>query len=74
MGNVHTKETKNSLIMGEKRLIVTIGVEEMLILETEDALFIAPRGESEKVKEMVAKLKKEKRKEVEESTTHSTRL
>jgi len=53
MGNVVDIETKNSLIMGGKKLISTIGLDDMLIVETEDAIFIAKKGESEKVKRLV---------------------
>ncbi|MCD6373206.1 MAG: mannose-1-phosphate guanylyltransferase/mannose-6-phosphate isomerase [Thermococcus sp.] len=42
-----------------KRLTATIGVEDMIIVDTDDALLIAHRGEAQKVKE-VYKLLKEK--------------
>lgn len=58
MGNVIDIETKNSLILGGKKLISTIGLEDMLIVETDEAIFIAKKGESEKVKKLVEKLKK----------------
>ncbi len=57
MGNVHALDTKNSLIIGGKRLISTIGLEEMLVVDTEDAIFIAKRGESQKVRTLVEMLK-----------------
>ncbi len=57
-GNValseHIKiDTKNTMILGNKRFIATIGLEDTLIVETEDALLIAKNGESQKVKEIV---------------------
>lgn len=58
MGNVVDIETKNSLIISGKKTISTIGVEDLLIVETEDSLFISKRGESQKVKNIVAKLMK----------------
>ncbi|MDE3055204.1 MAG: mannose-1-phosphate guanylyltransferase [Verrucomicrobiota bacterium] len=48
-GRVHSENTKNCLIIGEKRLISTLGVEDLLIIDTEEALFIGKRGESQKV-------------------------
>ncbi|MHC1740862.1 MAG: mannose-1-phosphate guanylyltransferase [Anaerolineaceae bacterium] len=48
-------ETKNSLICSSNpaRLFVTIGMENVIIVDTGDALMICPRGESQKVKELV---------------------
>lgn len=56
-GNVYPSDTQNSLILAGKRLISTIGLRDMLILETEDALFISKRGKSQQVKEVVETLK-----------------
>lgn len=71
IGNVHTIDTKNCLIHGGKRLISTIGLEEIFVIETEDALFVGKKGESQRVKELVDQLKKEKSKEaLDHLTTH----
>ena len=43
VGNVCDLDTKNCLIMGGKRLISTLGLEDLLIIETEDALFIGKK-------------------------------
>jgi mannose-1-phosphate guanylyltransferase / mannose-6-phosphate isomerase len=51
-GNIISLETKNSLIMGKRRLIATIGLEDLLIIDTKEALLIAKRGKSQKVKEL----------------------
>lgn len=63
VGNVVEIDTKNSLILGGKRLISTIGLEDMLIVETEDATFISKKGESQKVKSMVLELVKSGKRE-----------
>lgn len=71
LGNVVDIETKNCLIMGGKRLISTIGLEDLLIIETEDALFIGKKGESQKVRSIVDELKKRNTKEpFEHLTSH----
>ncbi len=54
-------ETENSLVQTDKLLIATIGVKDLIIVETDDAVLIANKSEAEKVKEMVNKLKEEKR-------------
>jgi len=69
MGNVHAIDTKNCLIMGSKRLISTIGLEDLLVIETDDALLIGKRGESQKVKHLVEELKTRNATETIENTT-----
>lgn len=66
VGNVVDVDTKNCLIMGGKRLISTIGLEDLLIVETEDALFIGKKGESQKVKKLVEELQQRKARESDE--------
>ncbi len=50
VGRVSSIDTKNSLIIGNKRIISTIGLEDMLIIETDDAILISKKGASQKVK------------------------
>ncbi len=57
IGQVHTVDTTNSLIIGGKRLISTIGLDDLLIIETEDALLISKKGESQRVKALLEELK-----------------
>jgi mannose-1-phosphate guanylyltransferase/mannose-6-phosphate isomerase len=57
LGNVLTKETENSLIIGNKRLIATVDLKDLIIVETDDALLIAKRGSAQKVKHIVEELK-----------------
>lgn len=70
-GDVMSLDTANSLILGNKRLISTIGLDNILVVETDDALLIAKRGSAQKVKEIVSELKSSGRKETDEHlTTH----
>lgn len=68
IGNVYALDTKKSLIIGGKRLISTIGLEDTLVIDTEDALFIAKRGESQRVRALVDALKAKGSKQVVEHT------
>ncbi len=45
--------TKGTLVIGNKRLISTLGIEDTIIVETEDALLVAKKGECQKVKDIV---------------------
>ncbi|MBN2770060.1 MAG: mannose-1-phosphate guanylyltransferase/mannose-6-phosphate isomerase [Spirochaetes bacterium] len=46
-------DSKNNLIIGCDRTISTIGISDSIIIDTDDALMIAKRGDSQKVKEIV---------------------
>ncbi|MCF6157494.1 MAG: mannose-1-phosphate guanylyltransferase/mannose-6-phosphate isomerase [wastewater metagenome] len=68
-GDVCSVNTKGTLVIGNKRLISTVGLEDCLIIETDDAILIARKGEAQKVKDIVDRLKKESRNEIEEHVT-----
>ncbi len=69
VGNVMALDTKNCLIFGNKRLLSTIGLNDCLIVETDDAVLIAKKGEAWKVREIVSRLKEGGRKEASEHVT-----
>lgn len=51
-------ESKNSLIYAQDKLIATIGLEDIVIVDTDDAILIANRKQvSEKIKKLLEKLK-----------------
>ena len=53
-------ETNNTLVYGvnKERLIVTIGVDDMIIVDTDDVLMVCKSDQSQKVREVVEHLKK----------------
>jgi mannose-1-phosphate guanylyltransferase/mannose-6-phosphate isomerase len=59
----------NTLMLGRSRLIAGIGLEDLLVVETDDVIVVAKKGESQKVKDLVGELKKRGRREVDEHTT-----
>lgn len=62
-------DSKNSLVLGHSRLIAGIGLEDLLVVETDDVILVAKQGESQKVKEVVAELKRRGRPEADTHTT-----
>ncbi|MFA6198776.1 MAG: mannose-1-phosphate guanylyltransferase/mannose-6-phosphate isomerase [Patescibacteria group bacterium] len=52
-GNVIAVDCKNSLIRAEKRLIAVIGVEDLCVVETADAVLIAKKDQTQRVREVV---------------------
>jgi mannose-1-phosphate guanylyltransferase/mannose-6-phosphate isomerase len=69
IGDVVDIDTRDTLVVGGKRLIATVGIENLLIIETDDAILIAKRGDSQKVKDVVDVLMSQKRIEAEEHRT-----
>lgn len=51
-------DTKNSVIVSEKKTVATIGLDNLIIVNTDDALLIAHRDRAADLKELVKKLPK----------------
>lgn len=68
-GDVLLEDTKNCLVQSEDMLVATVGMEDTLVVETADALLVAPLSRSQDVKKVVARLKKQQRKEFSLHTT-----
>ncbi len=56
-GNVVTYNTKNCIIQGNKKLISTVGLEDCIIIDTEDALFICKKDQNQDVKKITELLR-----------------
>jgi len=69
-GRVIAKECNNSLIHSNNRLIAAVGVKDLCVVETSDAVLITNRGESQRVREVVDQLKQDK--EAQEHLFHCT--
>lgn len=65
LGNVVTVDTKGCHIRSESgRLVALVDVEDLTVIETDDAIMIAPRGKGEGVKRLVEAMKQDNRPEV----------
>jgi len=62
-GDVQLQDTKGSLVYGERRLVATLGVEDLIIVDSDDALLVADRSRSQEVREVVEDLKRANRSE-----------
>ena len=56
-GKVLIKNSKNSYFRSEERLIVGLGLEELIVIETRDAILIANKNQDQEVKNIVTDLK-----------------
>lgn len=68
-GDAITIDCKDNLIFGQSRLIAGIGLKDIMVVETDDVILVAQKGESQKVKNLVDILKQRGRKEAVEHTT-----
>lgn len=64
IGDVSSVDTHNCYIYAGHRLVATVGVDDMVVVETADTVFVAPRQRAHEVKSLVASLRKSNRNEV----------
>ncbi|WP_301102215.1 mannose-1-phosphate guanylyltransferase/mannose-6-phosphate isomerase [Propionivibrio sp.] len=62
-GDVVLLDCRNTLAMSEGRLLACLGVEDMIVVETPDAVLVAHRSRTQEVKRIVDHLKREGRAE-----------
>lgn len=68
-GDVITRNTHNCFVMGRDRLIAVSGIENMVIVETPDSVFVSDMENSRDVKSVVAELKEKGRHEYQHHRT-----
>ena len=66
-GDVLAADTCDSLVYAGSRLVGTVGVSNLVVVETADAVLVADRSQSQNVKKLVSALEQQKR---EEQTLH----
>jgi mannose-1-phosphate guanylyltransferase/mannose-6-phosphate isomerase len=64
LGDVLTKDCSNSLIHSSSRLVSLVGVNELIVIETPDAVLVAHKNRSQDVKCLVSQLQANKREEL----------
>ncbi len=65
-GRIVSFDTQDTMIMGDKRLITTIGIKDLLVVETPDALLLVKKGQTQAVSKLVQYLKAHNYPEAEE--------
>ena len=56
-GNVITANTRHSLICGSKKMIAVVGLEDLIVIDTEDVLLICNGKNTEEIKTVLEKLR-----------------
>ena len=67
LGDVLTTDSRNTLVHATSRLVSLVGVENLIVVETPDAVLVADKSRSQDVKHIVTQLQETKR---EEQTLH----
>ena len=62
-GDTLLYDTWSSLVHAESRLVTTVGVENLVVIETKDAVLVADKSQAQHVKEIVEALRAEERPE-----------
>ena len=62
-GDALLTDTQNSLIIASHRLVSTVGIKNLVIIETADAVLVADRSQSQHVKTIVNQLQAQQREE-----------
>jgi mannose-1-phosphate guanylyltransferase len=62
-GDVIAENTSNSLIHATSRLVATVGLKDIVVVETKDAILVADKAQVQDVKKIVDRLKKANRSE-----------
>jgi mannose-1-phosphate guanylyltransferase len=62
-GDVLTFDTTNSLVHAQNRLVTTVGLDGMIVIETKDAVLVADRSQSQEVKRIIEDLRAKERPE-----------
>ena len=62
-GNVVTVNTQNCVIEGADRLIATVGLRDMIVVDTKDATLIFTKENASKIKKVLAKLRENNKKQ-----------
>jgi mannose-1-phosphate guanylyltransferase/mannose-6-phosphate isomerase len=60
-GDVLLEGASNNLVRAESRLVAALGVDDLVIVETPDAVLVAHKSQVQEVKKIVDKLKKDQR-------------
>lgn len=62
-GDVYLDNVSNSLVRAESRIVAVVGVQDLVVVETQDAVLVAHKDQVQRVKQVVDHLKSQERTE-----------
>jgi mannose-1-phosphate guanylyltransferase / mannose-6-phosphate isomerase len=69
-GNVILEDTRNTLVHADARLVTVLGADDLVVVETADAVLVAPKDKTDDLKKLVARV----RDKAEDLTIHHRRV
>lgn len=64
VGNTLSIDTQNSIIYSSGKLVATVGIDDLIVVETPDAIMVCPKDKAQDVKKIVDTLKEQKKEEL----------
>jgi mannose-1-phosphate guanylyltransferase/mannose-6-phosphate isomerase len=64
IGDVTSVDCRNSYLRTEERLLAAVGVEDLIVVATADAVLVAPKSRAQDVKKLIDRMKLDKREEL----------
>jgi len=55
-GDVLLEDARGTLVLSQGRLVAALGIEDMVVIETPDAVMVAPKGRAQDVRRLVSRL------------------
>ncbi|HEX6266312.1 MAG TPA: mannose-1-phosphate guanylyltransferase/mannose-6-phosphate isomerase, partial [Burkholderiales bacterium] len=62
-GDVHLADTTNALVLAQHRMVACVGLDDVVVIETPDAVMVARKGKAQAVGQLAAALKSQGRRE-----------
>ncbi|HWI36546.1 MAG TPA: mannose-1-phosphate guanylyltransferase/mannose-6-phosphate isomerase [Burkholderiales bacterium] len=56
-GDVHLADTRNALVLAQSRMVACVGMEDVVVVETPDAVMVAKKDKAQSVGKLVSQLK-----------------
>lgn len=63
-GDVMLEDTRDTLVIADSRLVACLGLDDIIVIETPDAILVAHKQKTQQIKNIVARLKKDARPQV----------
>lgn len=63
-GDVIAVDSQNSMVLSDKRLVACVGLSDIIVVETADAVLVADKAHIQKVKDIVTRIKQAGRSEI----------
>jgi mannose-1-phosphate guanylyltransferase len=63
-GDVIAVESENCMVYSSKKLTAIVGLKDIVVVETDDALLVVPRDRAQDVRKIVEELERQGRKEL----------